>query len=265
MNPVNPVNPVNIAMPLLAATCLVLTACGSESSGNSADSEQTTLVVLAASSLTEAFGELETSYETEHTDIDVQLSYDSSSTLAQQVLEGAPADVLATADAQTMASVTDESLTEGEPVPFATNTLTLVTPPDDPGGISDVSDLDSPDVSFAVCVPDAPCGQAAQALLDLDGVTAAATTEQDNVRSVLTQVTTGQVDAGVVYVTDAQATGDQVRTVAIDNASEVVNSYPIAVLAEASDPAAAQDWVDLVTSSQGQQVLTSYGFGPAAS
>lgn len=238
-----------------AALCLMLTACGSTN-----DSERT-LVVLAASSLTEAFGELERTYERAHPDVDVQVSYDSSSTLAQQVLEGAPADVLATADEQSMATVTDEGLLAREPVRFAANTLTLVTPPDDPGGVSALADLESDDVTVAVCVPQAPCGQAAQALLALNDVSVTPATEQENVKSVLSQVVIGQVDAGLVYVTDARAAGDQVRTVPVANASEVVSSYPVAVLAEADSPAAAQDWVDLVTSAPGRRVLGSYGFG----
>jgi molybdate transport system substrate-binding protein len=170
--------------------------------------------------------------------------------------------VLATADEATMARVTDEGL--GDPQPFATNTLTLVTPPDDPGDIADITELDSDGVSFAVCVPGAPCGQAAQQLLALDEVGATPTTEQEDVKSVLTQVTSGQVDAGLVYVTDAQAAGDDVRTVDIDNASEVVNSYPITTLSGAARPDAADDWVDLVTSARGRDVLASYGFGPPA-
>lgn len=247
---------------LTTGLLLALSACGTSTTDSD---EGTVLRVLAASSLTEAFGELEQTYEREHPDVDVQVSYDSSSTLAQQVLEGAPADVLATADEQSMATVTDEGLVDGEPARFATNTLTLVTPPDDPGGVADLSDLESADVSLAVCVPQAPCGQAAQALLALDGVTVTPTTEQENVKSVLTQVTTGQVDAGLVYVTDARAAGEQVRTVVVDNASEVVSSYPITVLTEADFPAAAEDWVDLVTSAPGRRVLRSYGFGPPAS
>lgn len=247
--------------PAIAAV-LMLAACSSSADSEQTDADQTVLRVLAAASLTEAFTELETIYEDANPGIDVQASYDSSAVLAQQVLEGAPADVLATADEATMARVTDEGL--GDPQPFATNTLTLVTPPDDPGDISDIDDLDSEQVSFAVCVPEAPCGQAAQQLLALDGVSAAPTTEQEDVKSVLTQVTSGQVDAGLVYVTDAQSAGDDVRTVDIDNASEVVNSYPITVVGDSSAPEAAQNWVELVTSAQGRRVLVSYGFGPPA-
>jgi molybdate transport system substrate-binding protein len=241
---------------------LVLAACAGSADSNEVDAEQATLRVLAAASLTEAFTELESVYEKRHPSMDVQLSYGSSAVLTQQVLEGAPADVLATADEATMARVTDEGL--GDPQPFATNTLTLVTPPDDPGDIADITELDSDGVSFAVCVPGAPCGQAAQQLLALDEVGATPTTEQEDVKSVLTQVTSGQVDAGLVYVTDAQAAGDDVRTVDIDNASEVVNSYPITTLSGAARPDAADDWVDLVTSARGRDVLASYGFGPPA-
>lgn len=244
----------------VVAVALASSACG----GGPQDDGGTVLRVLAAASLTEAFGELERTYEQAHPDVDVQVSYDSSSTLTQQVLEGAPADVLATADEQSMATVTGEGLVATEAVTFATNTLTLVTPPDDPGGVSSVADLESDDVTVAVCVPQAPCGQAARALLALDDVTVTPTTEQENVKSVLTQVVIGQVDAGLVYVTDARAAGDQVRTVAVDNASSVVSSYPVAVLADADSPAAAQDWVELVTSAPGRRVLRSYGFGPPA-
>ncbi len=244
------------------AATLVLSACSGSAGSDGTDAGETVLRVLADTSLNEAFTVLETDYEEDNAGIDVQASYDSSAVLAQQVLEGAPADVLATADEATMARVADEGL--ADPQPFATNTLTLVTPPDNPGGIADINDLNSEAVSFAVCVPEAPCGQAAQQLLALDGVSAEPTTEQEDVKSVLTQVTSGQVDAGLVYVTDARAAGDDVRTVDVDNASEVVNSYPITVVSDSSQPDAAEGWVELVTSAEGRRILGSYGFGPPA-
>lgn len=245
----------------VAASLAVL--FGTAACGAGASSEQETLTVLAASSLTEAFGELEKTYEREH-DVDVRLSYDSSSILASQVVEGAPADVLATADEPTMQTVVDEGLTDGDPTVFATNTLTIVTPPDNPAGIEGIDDLADPDVTYAVCVPEAPCGDASQRLLDLNGVDAPPATEEENVKSVLTKVTLGEVDAGLVYVSDAQAAGGDVTTVDAAESSQVVNSDPIAVLADAGDPEAAQDWVDLVLGDEGQRVLESYGFDPAA-
>ncbi|MGH3358733.1 MAG: molybdate ABC transporter substrate-binding protein, partial [Nocardioidaceae bacterium] len=161
-----------------AATLLLgMTACGGSDDAASED----TLTVLAASSLTEAFGELEKTYEREH-DVDVEISYDSSSILASQVVEGAPADVLATADEPTMQTVVDEGLADGEPTVFATNTLTIVTPADNPAGIEGIDDLAHPDVDFAVCVPDAPCGDASERLLDLNDIDADPATEEENVK-----------------------------------------------------------------------------------
>jgi molybdate transport system substrate-binding protein len=246
--------------PSLAAGLLLLalTACGGDGD------ERTQLRVLAASSLTEAFNTLEQTYEDEHPDVDVVLSYDSSATLAAQVIEGAPADVLATADEPTMATVVDEGLVEGEPRPFATNTLALVTPPDNPAGVRDLADLVSEDVLVAVCAPAVPCGDAAQRLFELAGVSVDTTTEEDNVRGVLTKVVEGEVDAGLVYVSDAQAAGDDVAVVPVPSASEIVNVDPISVLTDSENKEAAQQWVDLVLSDDGQGVLADLGFGPAS-
>ncbi len=232
-------------------------------SGCSAGDGRARLSVLAASSLTDAFTALKATYEQQHPSVEVVLSFDSSAILAQQVIEGAPADVLATADEPTMATVADKQLLAGDPVDFARNTLVLVTPPGNPAGITDVRDLQRPGASFAECVPQAPCGDAARRLLLLDGVTAKAVTEEDNVRAVLTKVTLGEVDAGLVYASDALAAGSDVHTVSIRNSARVVNVDPIGVLASSQHPGAAQAWVDLVLSSAGQHVLASYGFQSA--
>lgn len=244
----------------LGAIVTLATACGADASSDEAGGGE--LTVLAASSLTESYDELEESFEAEH-DVDVKISYDSSSVLAEQVIQGAPADVLATADELTMQQVVDEGLTDGDPQVFAQNILTIVTPPDNPASITSMRDLESDDVKFAVCVPEAPCGNATQELMKLNGIDAQPATEEQNVKSVLTKVTLGEVDAGMVYVTDAHAAGDDVTTIDAKNASKVVNPYPIAVLDDASDSELAQDWVDLVLSKEGQKVLGSYGFQPA--
>jgi len=251
-----------ILVPLAIGAIVALTAaCGADDAGG--DSGGSDLTVLAASSLTESFDELEKSFEAEH-DVDVKISYDSSSVLAEQVIQGAPADVLATADEQTMQQVVDADLTEKDPQTFAQNILAIVTPPDNPAGITSMRDFESDDVTFAVCVPEAPCGDAAKELMKLDGIDAEPATEEQNVKSVLTKVTLGEVDAGLVYVTDAQAAGDDVKTFDAKNASKVVNPYPIAVTNDASDSELAREWVDLVLSKHGQQVLGSYGFEPAS-
>ena len=254
--------PKTLATIALSTAVIAVSACGGDDdSSDGARGGDGELTVLAASSLTESFGELEESFEAEH-DVDVKISFDSSSVLAEQVIQGAPADVLATADQQTMQTVVDEGLTEGDPQIFASNTLTIVTPPDNPANIKRLQDFTSDDVKFAVCVPEAPCGDASQRLLELNKIDADAATQEQNVKSVLTKVTQGEVDAGLVYVSDAQAAGDDVATVDAENSSEVVNSDPIAVLTDAAEPELAQDWVDLVSGKQGEQVLKSYGFQP---
>ncbi|QMW67210.1 molybdate ABC transporter substrate-binding protein [Mumia sp. ZJ1417] len=245
-----------------AATSLVLAGCGGADKDERGAARDRTLTVLAAASLTEAFDDLETVFEQQHDGVDVRLTYDSSAVLAEQVIQGAPADVLATADETTMRKVVEADAADGDPVLFASNTLVIATPPDNPGKVRGVQDLGR--ATFAVCVPQSPCGDAAQRLLALDGNTAKPTTEEQNVKGVLTKVTLGEVDAGLVYRSDAQAAGDDVETVEAENASEVVNVDPIVVLVDSQGADLGRDWVDLVTSKQGQKVLAQHGFGPAA-
>jgi len=252
---------------LATGVCVVLSsACGGgeASTGGGAGGDSTTLKVSAASSLTDAFGELEATFEANSSGTDVTFTFDSSSTLAEQVIQGAPVDVLATADEATMQGVVDEGLTATDPVPIAQNKLTVVTPADNPADIDSISDLDSGAVDWAVCVPDAPCGVASEKLLSIVNVDAQPVTEEANVRDVLTKVTTGEVDAGLVYVSDAQAAADDVTDIEVPQADQALNSDVIAPLTDAAEPELAQAWVDLVASDEGQRVLESYGFLPPA-
>jgi len=252
---------------LATGVCVVLaSACGGDeaSAGSGSGGESTTLKVSAASSLTDAFGELERTFEADNSGTDVTFTFDSSSTLAEQVIQGAPVDVLATADEGTMQGVVDEGLTAIDPVPIAQNKLTVVTPADNPADIHSISDLDNGGVDWAVCVPDAPCGIASEKLLSIVNVDAEPVTEEDNVRDVLTKVTTGEVDAGLAYVSDAQAAADDVTEVEVPQADQALNSDVIAPLTDAAEPELAQAWVDLVASDEGQRVLESYGFLPPA-
>jgi molybdate transport system substrate-binding protein len=247
-----------------AALSLLLAAGCSDDDPATSDGGSDTLTILAASSLTDVFDDLAEVYEAEHEGVEVQLTYDSSSTLAEQVILGAPADVLATADETTLQGVVDEGLTASAPVVFARNMLILVTPPDNPAGITTIEDLNNADVDYAVCVPDASCGIASEKVLNLAGVTTEPVTEEANVRDTLTKVTTGEVDAGLVYVSDAQAAGDDVQSFEVPEASQAINADVIAPLDDAADPELAQDWIDLVTSEEGQQALEGYGFLPAS-
>ncbi|HLK95579.1 MAG TPA: molybdate ABC transporter substrate-binding protein [Nocardioidaceae bacterium] len=244
----------------LVAALLAVGGCGGGD-----DRSGSTLTVLAASSLTDVFGVLERRYESRHPNVDVQLSFDSSRTLAEQVVQGAPADVLATADRATMRVVVGEGL-GSRPVVFARNELVLVTPPDDPGNVDRITDLDDGDVAYAVCVPEAPCGTASAVLLERSGVTAAPVTEEDSVRDTLGKVVAGEVDAGIVFVSDAQAVGRRVRVIPVA-AGDNVRTPDLAVVLDDPDPdtdtETAQAWVDLLTSAAGQRALLDHGFLPA--
>ena len=232
---------------------LTLADCGS---GGSAG-EASTLRVLAAASLTEPFTALEQTYEKEHPGIDVVLSFDSSAILVEQLSQGLAADVLATADQRSMDEAVAADVIANTPEPFATNTLVIATPAGNPGRIKDLDDLAG--ATFAVCVPAAPCGDATQRLFELDRFAGKPATEEENVKGVLTKVTSGEVDAGLVYASDAKAAGAKVDVVRAENASEVVTVDSIAAV-EGGE--AAQDWIDLVTGTAGQEVLASHGFGP---
>jgi molybdate transport system substrate-binding protein len=242
------------ALPV-AALALV----GSLLSGCGGGDDTTTITVLAASSLTGTFTELGKEFEDQHPDVTVKLAFDSSAALAQQAAEGAPADVLATADPTTMDKA--KSVQADTPATFATNTMVLATPTANPAGVQAFADLDKPSVKYVMCVPTAPCGIVGQALLDQDHVTGKPVSQEVDVKSVLAKLTEGEADAGLVYVTDADAAGDQVQTMRIPGAARQVTSYPIAVLTQSHEPDLAQQFVDLVTGSTGQQVLQKAGFG----
>jgi molybdate transport system substrate-binding protein len=246
-----------LTLALAGVVAGMLSGCGSDGAG----SDRRTLEVLAAASLTETFTALAERFEDDHPDVTVRLVFDSSATLAEQVKQGAPADVLATADERTMQVVVDAGSTEGEPALFASNRLVLVTPAGDAAGVTSVTDLDDPQVTYVVCVPAAPCGTVARTVLDAAGVSAPAASEEVDVKAVLAKVTLDEADAGLVYATDAMAAGDAVATVEIPAAEDAVTRYPVAALTEADDPDLADGWVDLVMSEEGRQVLREAGFG----
>ena len=191
----------------------------------------------------------------------VDVNYGGSSGLVQQLTEGAPADVFASADQKNMTKLTDADLAQGEPKIFATNVLTLVVPKDNPAGITSVQDVLDKKVKLVTCAPEVPCGAATQKVEQANGVELAPVSQENAVTDVLGKVTSGQADAGIVYVTDAQAAGDKVTTIDIPMADEAVNNYPIVALKDSEQPELAAQFVDLVTGEQGQKVLRDAGFG----
>lgn len=244
---------------LSLALVLPLVACGN--GGDGADGQ--TLTVLAASSLTETFTRLAETFEDEHPGVEVELVFGSSSTLAEQAVDGAPGQVLATADERSMALASD--VLADSPDPFVGNQLVLVAPPDNPAGIASLDDLDG-DVDYVRCAESAPCGALAVALLEDAGVDAPPASEEVDVKAVLARVVQGEADAGLVYRTDAVAAGDEVSEVATDDMADLAAAYStayfIAPVAGSDDAHAdlAAEFVTLVRSRRAHQVFADAGF-----
>jgi molybdate transport system substrate-binding protein len=239
-----------------AALVLVLggAGCGDEGGG-------TTLRVLAAASLTDAFTDLARTFEREHPGVSVSLGFAGSSALVQQIADGAPADVVATADEHTMRALADQRTLAGAPVVVARNRLAIAVEPGNPQRITDLADLGRPGLVVVLCAPEVPCGRLAAAALATAGVTVVPSSLEENVRAVVARVSLGEADAGIVYATDVRAAGSRVEGVAIDVGTEAV--YPMAVLAGSRRPSEAKQWLDLVGSDVGQRVLARHGFLPA--
>jgi molybdate transport system substrate-binding protein len=257
---------------LAVVASLTLAGCsGTADASNSGSASASTsslsgdLTVYAAASLSGAFDELAKHFHTKYPGVTVKpINYDGSSTLATQIIGGAPVDVFASADEKNMTKVTDAKLTV-KPVDFATNIMEIATQPGNPLGITGLSDLaktkDGKVPQVVLCAPAVPCGNAAQSLLKDANVTVKPVSEEQNVTAVLTKVESGDADAGMVYVTDVKAAGSKVAGVEIANADAAINTYPISTLTGASNPKAADAFVEFVTSAEGQQVLASFGFG----
>lgn len=245
----------------LLATLIFAAALTSCSDSEQAEGGTSTVTVFAAASLTESFTELAEGFEQSNPGVQVQLSFGASSSLAQQILQGAPADVFASASGATMQQVVDGGEAE-QPRTFATNSLALVTPTDDPGRVTTLQDLGRPGVKVAVCAPEVPCGAAAEQLFIRAGVVVTPVTLEQDVKATLAKVVLGEVDAGIVYVTDARSAGDQVRQVELPSDVTPTTDYPLAVLTRSAGVPAAQQFADFVLSTEGQAVLADAGFGP---
>ncbi|MDO8146836.1 MULTISPECIES: molybdate ABC transporter substrate-binding protein [unclassified Isoptericola] len=246
-----------------ASATVALTACSTGTAATSDGEADTTLTVFAAASLTAAFDEIAMDFEADHPGVEVRLSLAGSSNLVAQVQQGAPADVVATADTATMNTLVADELV-GTPQAFATNTLEIAVPAGNPAGIADLQDLTDPTVNLVVCAPEVPCGAATTAVVDHAGLTLQPVSEEQSVTDVLGKVSAGEADAGLVYVTDVARAGDQVEGIAFDESDAAVNTYPIATVdrtGQNPDQAdLAQQFVDAVLSPDSQAVLAHLGF-----
>ncbi|MCV7173701.1 molybdate ABC transporter substrate-binding protein [Mycobacterium manitobense] len=243
----------------LSAVALVA-ACSSSQTDSSSASAGTPITVFAAASLTTTFTQLGARFERDNPGATVSFNFAGSSDLATQLTQGAPADVFASADVNNMTKAVDAGLVAGEPVNFATNSLTIVTQPGNPTGIATFADLAKPGTQVVVCAPQVPCGSATEKVERATGVTLTPVSEESAVTDVLGKVTSGQADAGLVYVTDAVGARDDVTAIPFPEAGDALNTYPITVLEDSPNPIAAQTFIDLVTGPAGQEALAAAGF-----
>jgi len=246
---------------LIALAALALGGCARDDGGSGAARQA--VVVYAASSLGDAFEEIAGEFMRANAGVEVRLNLGGSAALAEQLVQGAPGDVFAAANEETMAAVVDAGLVPDEAVVFASNTLELAVPPGNPGGVSGLADLARPELAIALCAPEVPCGAASGILLDRAGVVAQPDTLEQDVRAALTKVQLGEVDAALVYRTDVRQAGAAVEGIEVAGAADVVNRYPIAVLRDAGGPDAARAFVEFVRSARGMAILEEAGFAPA--
>lgn len=242
----------------LAAAAMMLAACsGSPAPADKEGAEPQTLTVFAAASLNKVFPQIvEEVFEPANEGVKVSFSFEGSSTLVDQLKNGAPADVFASADTRNMDKATDADLVEA-PEPFALNTLTLIVPAGNPGGVTGLDDsLKSAKV--IKCHAEVPCGNLTNKVLDEAGIDLTPVSEEQKVTDVRGKIESGEGDAGFVYMTDAIAAGDKVEIIPID--VKGVNEYPIAVVKDSKSPELARKFIEAVLSDEGQELLKQYGF-----
>lgn len=252
---------------LTAGLLVALSACGGDAATESSDAtgaaaQERDLTVFAAASLQQTFEQLGKDLEAQHPGLTVTFSFAGSSDLVAQLTEGAPADVLATADEANMDKAVTADLVAGAPRLFATNSMTIAVPAGNPAGVTSFADLTKEGTTVVVCAPQVPCGAATERVEASTGVTLTPASEESKVTDVLGKVASGEADAGIVYVTDAAGSTD-VETVQIPRRDNTTNGYPVAVLEGSDDAGLAQEFANLVVADgqgRGQGRLQGAGF-----
>jgi len=237
--------------PLALLAVLALAGCTATPEPEPTDALSGTVTVFAAASLSGSFEEIKEAFIAENPDVDVVFSFGGSSGLATQLNEGAPADVFAAASPATMASVDDVS----DAQVFATNVLEIAVPAGNTGGITGLDDFADPDKAIALCAVEVPCGAASAKLFEAEGITPSVDTYEQDVKAVLTKVELGEVDAGLVYVTDVREAGNGIEGIEVTSAPV---DYPIVAL---TDSEAAVAFIAFVLSEKGRAILAAAGFG----
>jgi molybdate transport system substrate-binding protein len=244
------------------AALLAVSGCGAaDRPGDTRAAGAGRITVFAAASLTGAFTEVGQRFEAAHPGSSVVFSFGPSSGLAAQIASGAPADVFASASAQTMDRVVSAGQATG-PALFARNLLQIAVPPGNPANVRAVADLARPGVKVVLCAEAVPCGATARTMLAAAGVSVTPVSNEADVKATLAKVQLGEADAGVVYVTDVLAAGDKVQGITIPDDVNAATSYPIAVLTDAPNRSLATSFVAFLQSPQGQAELVAAGFQP---
>jgi molybdate transport system substrate-binding protein len=247
---------------VVLAAGLALAGCGGANTATPG-LQRVPVTVLAAASLTDVFTKLKPQFEAANPGAELRFSFGGSSDLAQQIVNGAPVDVFASANETQMKVVQDQGKVAGTPKPFVTNVLTIVVPPGNPKNIHSFADLAKPGVTEVVCAPQVPCGAATAKIEKATNIKLSPASEEQDVLSVLSKVEAKVADAGLVYVTDARTADGKVQEINFPEAGQAVNTYPIAAIKSAPHPQLAEAFVTFVHSSAAQQQFATAGFGAA--
>ncbi|KND35767.1 molybdate ABC transporter substrate-binding protein [Streptomyces acidiscabies] len=239
------------------AALLTLSACSSDSTP---DADATPVTVFAAASLKETFTALGEQFEKAHPGTKVTFNFAGSDSLAASITNGAPADVFAAASAKTMAIVTGKKDNATAPVTFVRNQLEIATLPGNPDKVTGLKDLAKSGLKVVLCDKTVPCGAAADKILTATGAKVTPVSYEQDVKSALTKVELKEADAALVYRTDVHAAGTKVQGIDFPESSQAVNDYPITLLKDAPNAAAAKEFIALVRSAEGRKILTEAGF-----
>ena len=264
---------------LFCGVLLSLASCGSPSgaegearAGSNGGQEQV-LTIFAAASLTDAFQDLAAAFEQEHPDVEVRTTFAGSSTVLRQILQGAPADVFASADEAKMQTAVEEGLTSGQPAVFAENREVVIVPESNPAGVESLQDLDTSGIKLVLAQEGVPAAEYAGNILDNASseygenfereVLSNVVSREAHVRAAVNRVALGDADATFGYASDITPDmEDRLKVIRIPDEFNVTAAYPIAALDGADSPALAREWIDFVLSDEGQRVLAEWGFGP---
>jgi molybdate transport system substrate-binding protein len=246
---------------VVAFAMAVLIAAPPAHAGGNKPSGQIT--VFAAASLTESFDAIAKQFQKKYPDVDVRFNYDASSNLANQINQGAPADVFASADQDNLQKTIDSGAVTPPPAAFAKNRLEIAVEKGNPKKVKGLADLQKSGLVVVLCADQVPCGKYAAEAFAKAGVTVSPASKEENAKATLSKVSIGEADASIVYVTDVKASKGTTSGVKIPDNVNVIATYPIGVVKESQNATAAKAWVQFVKSKDGQKTLRKFGFLPS--